>query len=622
MARQDDTEEPRKKRKGASILVWVMMAMLVVGLGGFSITNFGGGVSSIGRVGNREITTQDYATALRSEINAFSAQVGQQLTGAQALQLGVDRKARENLISATALDNEAARLGVSVGDARVAREITGIKAFQGTGGKFDRDTYRFALERNNLTQAAFEADMRDDLARTLLTSAVAGGFTAPAPLTDTLFAYVGERRGFTLLRLAEGDLPTPVPAPTPEEISKHYSDNIAAFTRPEARRISYVTLLPADLAATTEIDEKTIRDLYNDRINQFVQPEHRLVERLVYPDQAAADAAKASLDAGTTFDKLVADRGLTLADVDLGDVAKADLGPAGDAVFALTEPGVVGPFASDLGPAIFRMNGILAAQEIPFDEARPDLVAELSADAARRAIADRREAIDDALAGGATLEDLAREQGMKLGTIDLLPDSDAAIAGYPAFREAAAAAKPGDFPGLIDLDDGGLVALRLDEILPPAPIPLAKSEPKVIEAWHAAALARALSDRAVAIKAEVEAGKNLGTFGILDTTPRIARDGFVEGAPPELLKAVFEMQAGQIRVIEGPGFTALLRLDLVLPADAADPDRAPLREAIAAQVEQGLAADALALYTAEQTRSGGIVLDEAAIAAVHAQMQQ
>ena len=618
----DDSEERRKKPKGANILVWVMLAMLIVGLGGFSITNFGGGVTTIGRVGDRDITTQDYALALRAEINALSAQVGQQLTGAQALQLGVDRKARENLVSATALDNEAARLGISVGDARVAEEITGIKAFQGTAGTFDRETYRFTLGRNNLTEAAFEADMRDDLARTLLTSAVAGGFTAPAPLTDTLFAYVGERRGFTLLRLAEADLPAPVPAPTPEEISKHYNDNIAAFTQPEARRLTYVTLLPADLAATTEIDEKTIRDLYNDRIDQFVQPERRLVERLVYPDQAAADAAKASLDAGTTFDGLVTDRGLTLADVDIGDVAKADLGAAGTAVFALAEPGVVGPFASDLGPAIFRMNGILAAQEIPFDEARPDLVAELSSDAARRAILDRREAIDDALAGGATLEDLATEQAMTLGTIDLLPDSDAAIAGYPAFRDAAAAVQPGDFPELIDLDDGGLVALRLDEILPPAPIPLAEATPKVTEAWHAAALARALSDRAVAIKAGVEGGTSLRSFGILDTTPRIARDGFVEGAPPALMTAVFEMQVGQVRVIEGPGFTGLLRLDLVLPADAADPDRAPLREAIAAQVEQGLAADALALYTAEQTRSGGIVLDEAAIAAVHAQMQQ
>ena len=618
----DHSEDRPKKRKGASILVWALLAMLIVGLGGFSITNYGGAVTTIGRVGDREITTQDYAIALRSEINAFSAQIGQPLTGAQALQLGVDRTARQNLLNATALDNEAARLGLSVGDARVAREITGIKAFQGTAGTFDRDTYRFTLERNNLTEAAFEGDMRDDLARTLLTSAVAGGFTAPAALTDTLFAYVGERRGFSLLRLAEADLPTPLPAPTTEEIRKHYNDNIATFTRPEGRRLSYVTLLPADLAATTKIEEATVRDLYNDRIDQFVLPERRLVERLVFTDQAAADAGKARLDAGEAFDQLVIDRGLTLADVDLGDVAKADLGAAGDAVFALTEPAVVGPFASDLGPALYRMNGILAAQETSFEEARADLQAELSADAARRAIDDRREAIDDALAGGATLEDLAREQGMTLGTIDLAPDSDAAIAGYPSFREAAAAANVGDFPDLIELDDGGLAALRLEEILPPAPIPLAEAEPKVAEAWRAAALARALSDRAIAIKSAVEGGANLGTFGILDTTPRIARDGFVEDAPPELLIAVFAMQAGQVRVIEGPGFVGLVRLDIVLPADAADPERAPLRDAIAAQAEQALAADALALFTAEQTRTGGIMLDEAAINAVHAQMQQ
>ena len=618
----DDSEDRPKKRKGASILVWILLAMVVTGLGGYSVTNFGGAVTTVGRVGERDITTQDYASALRAEINAFSAQVGQQITGAQALQLGIDRKAREQLVNATALDNEAARLGLSVGDARVAQEITAMKAFQGTAGKFDRDAYRFTLERNNLTEAAFEAKMRDDLARTVLTGAVSSGFAAPAALTDTLFAYVAERRGFTLLRLAEGDLPAPVPAPTPDEISGYYNDNIASFTRPEGRRITYVILLPADVAKTTEVEEKAIRELYQTRIDQFVIPERRLVERLVFTDQAAADAGKARLDKGETFDQLVIDRGLTLADVDLGDVGKSDLGVAGDAVFALTEPGVVGPFASDLGPALFRMNGILAAQNTTFDQAKDELRAELASDAARRAIADRREGIDDALAGGASLEDLAKEQGMTLGKVDLYPDSDADIAGYPAFREAAAALQPDDYPEVIDLDDGGIAALRLEDMLPPAPIPLAEAEPAVITAWRAAAVAKALSDRAIAIKAEVEGGKALGAYGILDTTPRIARDGFVEGAPPELLKAVFEMEAGQVRVIEGPGFTGLVRLDTIMPADAADPDRAPLRDAIAAQVEQALAADALALFTAEQTRTGGIVLDEAAIAAVNAQMQQ
>ena len=620
MARQDDTEARPKKSKGANILVWMMLVMLIVGLGGFSITNFGGRVSTIGSVGTREITTADYANALRAEINAFSAQIKQPVSGSMALQLGLDQRARQQLVDAAALDSETARLGLSAGDARVAKEITGIKAFHGPDGKFDRDTYRFTLERNHLTEAGFEAKVRDDLARSLLTSAVASGFADPVPLTDALFGYIGERRGFALLRLTEANLLSPVPTPTPEQLSKHYQDNIASFTRPEARRITYVTLLPTDVAPGLEVAEDDIRALYDSRIDQFMVPEHRLVERLAFPDQAAADTAKARLDKGETFDQLVIDRGLTLTDVDMGDVAKSELGPAGDAVFALTEPGVIGPLASDIGPAIFRMNGILAAQETPYAEAKDGLRAELSATAASRAIAARRETINDALAGGATLEDLAKEQGMKLGTIDLRPDSDADIAGYPAFREAAAKAAPGDFPELIELDDGGLAALRLEEIVPPEPIPLADAAAAVTESWHAAALARALGERAIAIKSEAESGTILGVFGIIDTTPRIARDGFVEGAPPDLLKAVFAMEPGQLRVVEGQGFTGVVRLDTVSPADPADPDRAPLREALSAQVRQGLAQDALTLFTQDQSRAAGIVLDESAIAAVHAQM--
>ena len=89
---------------------------------------------------------------------------------------------------------------------------------------------------------------------------------------------------------------------------------------------------------------------------------------------------------------------------------KAELGAAGDAVFALTEPGVAGPLPSDLGPALFRMNAILAAQETTLRRG-PRRPGARTADRRRRAaIADKVEAIDDALAGGATLEDLAKDQ--------------------------------------------------------------------------------------------------------------------------------------------------------------------------------------------------------------------
>jgi peptidyl-prolyl cis-trans isomerase D len=618
---KDTDDTARKKGKGSQIVIFGLLAMLVLGLGGFGITNFSGGMTAIGTVGHRDITVNRYVRALQAELNAFSAQTGQPVPMSQAVALGLDRQVLQSLIAQTAMDNEADRIGLSVGDETVATEVTRAPAFQGTAGSFDRETYRFALDRANMTEAEFEADLRADLARQLFTGAISGGFVAPAAVTDAFYAYIAERRGFSMLRLTAADLAAPVADPTDEVLEAYYTDNIARFTAPEAKRITYASLLPEAIAADQPVDDATLRALYQDRIGDFVQPEKRLVERLVYPSQEEAEAAKARLDAGETFEALVAERGLTLDDIDLGDVSKADLGPAGEAVFALTGPGVVGPLESDFGPALFRMNAVLAAQEISFEDARPDLAMEIQGDAARRVIADQVETIDDALAGGATLEDLARDQGMTLGSIDFVADAPApeGIAAYPKFRQAATAAQEGDFPEAVLLDDGGVVALRLEEIVPPTPIPFETARADVLAAWRAEATARALSDRAVEIKAAVEGGEALGAFGILDRTARISRDGFVENTPATLLPAVFQMQPGELRVIEGPGFTALVRLDEVNAADPEGDDAAALKGAIAARVQQAISQDALTLYSNALTSEAGISLDQTAINAVHAQ---
>ena len=90
MAKKPDpstgTETVLKKRKGSVVLVWVLMAMLVAGLGGFGVTNFGGGTASIATVGDRPIDVTDYARALQQELQAFSAQIGQILSAPRTRQ--------------------------------------------------------------------------------------------------------------------------------------------------------------------------------------------------------------------------------------------------------------------------------------------------------------------------------------------------------------------------------------------------------------------------------------------------------------------------------------------------------------------------------------------------------
>lgn len=614
-------DTPRKKGKGTSIVVWLLMAMLVLGLGGFGITNFGGGVTSIGKVGEREIDVNDYARALQQQMNALSAQFGTALNMQQAQSLGLDQQVRQQLINTAALDNETDRIGLSAGDERIAKEITSTAAFRGTTGQFDRETYRFTLQNNRLTEAQYETKMREDLARALLQGAVTGGFTAPATLTNTLYAYISERRGISLLRLTAADLETQIADPTEEELKAYYEANIATFTAPEARRITYAALLPEDIADKMTLDEDALKTLYNERIDEFVQPERRLVERLVYPSDEAAAAAKERLDSGIPFDTLVNERGVKLSDIDLGDQAEANLGAAGPAIFGLAEPGVVGPFPSDLGPALYRMNGILAAQDTRFDEARPDLAAEQATDAARRAIADKIESIDDSLASGATLEDLAKETDMTLGQIDFSEKSSEGMAAYPAFRKAAQEVNQGDFPEVVQTDDGGIFALRLDEIVPPTPIPFDQAREAVDTGWRAQASHKALSDLAISIKAAVESGAALGGFGVTEVIPDLTRSSTIEGAPTGVVSSLFKMQAGQTRVVEDGDFIALVQLQSITPGASEGADADALRGAIAAQAEQAVAQDAFTLYTNSLTQDAGITLNNAAINAVHSQFR-
>ena len=620
---KDTTPAPRKGGNGLkNFAVWTMLIMLIIGLGGFGITSFGGGVTKVGSVGGRAISTDDYARALRTEVQSFSEQFGAPLTMEQATALGIDRRALGNLVNETALDVEAARVGLSVGDARLAAELADIPAFHDAAGKFNRSFYTEALQRNGMNTAEFEQKLRDSLGRGLLQGAVAGGLTAPKSVVDTLHAYVAERRGFSMLRLAEADLAALPVVPDDATLTTYYTENIDRFTKPEAKRISYAALLPDALAPDMPVDDAALNDLYNSRIDEFVAPEKRIVEQLVYPDDAAATAAKARLDAGETFETLVADRGLTLESIDLGDVTQAELGEAGPGVFGLTEPGVVGPLKSPIGPAIYRMNAILPAQNITLEDVRADLTNDLQIDSARRAIGERVEELDDMIAAGASLEDLAKEKGLTLATVDYAQQTPGAdgIAAYAAFREAADAVEEGVTTDIIVLEDGGLVALRLDEIVPPTAIPFAEAKADVAASWLADAKAKALSDRAAQITTEIEGGKALATFGAVVATPEIARDGQVEGAPASLLTTAFEMAAGDVRVIDEAGFVAVVQLDKITPAPSDDAAADAIKAAIGAQLQQAIAGDAFDAFTSAVGAEAGIELNQNAINAVQTQL--
>ena len=200
-------------------LVWILLALLIVGLAGFGAVNLSGSVRSIGSVGDQDIDIDEYARALQQEIRAIEAQTRQPLSFADAQAFGLDRNVLAQLVTAAALDNEAARLGLSVGDAVVAEQILGIPSFQSVNGAFDREAYRFTLQQNGLTEARFEEQLRRETARSLLQGAMVQSAVMPQTYVDTLIAYAGERRKFSWAVVDATQLAEPVGLPDDEQLT-------------------------------------------------------------------------------------------------------------------------------------------------------------------------------------------------------------------------------------------------------------------------------------------------------------------------------------------------------------------------------------------------------------------
>ena len=610
----------RAKGQKSNFVVWGIVILLIVGFAGFGANGLGGRIQSVGSVGDTEISVDRYARELDQELRALSAQVGRPVSLAQARQFGVDSNVLQRLVSGAALENEAARIGLSIGDEEVHQQVLSSPGFVGLDGNFDREAYEFALEQNGMTPAQYENVLRVTAARGILERAVLGGVRAPDVYANVTLDYVGERRNFSWIELDEATLSTPVPAPDDAGLRAFYDAHTDDFMLPDTKTLTYAWLSPDRLIDQVEIDQDTLRAVYAERDAQFNQPERRLVERLIFATQAEADAAVEALADGTTFDTLVSDRGLTLSDVDLGDVSRGDLGSAADTVFALSEPGIAGPAQTDLGPALFRINAILAAQSTPFDDVANDLRAELAADRARRIVADQIAEFDDLLAGGATLEELADETDMVLGQIDWSAETTDGIAAYTGFSQAAAQVAQGDFPEIAELADGGVFALRLDTLTPAHPEPFDDARDAVQAAWHLDQVSTRLADEAAVLIAQLENGTRIGTLGHPVTVEtHVTRAAFIQGSVPALMSKVFELDKGESALIQAEGKVWIIQLRAVLPPDADNPEAEELAAAVAGETAQGIAQDILASFTRAIQADAGISLNQAALNSIHAQ---
>ncbi|MEN6543766.1 SurA N-terminal domain-containing protein [Parvibaculum sp.] len=484
-------------RRGAgSWVAKLLMGLLVFSFGIWGIADIFRGYSSdsVARVGDTDIKLKQFEREFENQTKAMAQRLGQPLTREQARTYGVAQASLTRLIALAALDAGAKGLGLAASDEAVAKDIAADPNLQGSFGKFDRAAFEMALQRIGLTEKTFIADRRAFIERAQLSDVLMSGIDAPSTLLDAISTFQQETRVASYIILPPsvvGDIKDP----DEKTLEAYHKKAAIHFTQPETRDFTIMTLTPADLAASISISDDELAKAYEQRRSEFDIPEKRTVDQIPFATKAAAEAADARLKKGEALDKIISEIGLTPADVALGVVTRDQMvSPAvADAAFALKAGEYSAPVQGPLGTVILHVTAIEPGKASRFEDVKSKLRTELANEKASSQVYDVQNGIEDARAGGASIEDIAAKNGLKTvkftGVTEKGLTADGGkIAGLPEYKDMLTTvfrSEQGDQIPPGDTGNGGYYWLRVDGVKAAEVKPLDKVRADVIKLWKA-----------------------------------------------------------------------------------------------------------------------------------------
>ncbi|WP_430389042.1 SurA N-terminal domain-containing protein [Blastomonas fulva] len=593
---------------------FIFLALIAVAFAASDVTGGAtfGGVSSesVAEIDGDGIGTAEFSSTVSNAFNQFRQQNPQLDMAAFEAQGGIDG-ILEQMVGSYAASAFGQSIGLGASKRLVDSEIAGIQAFKGADGRFDETLFRNALAQQGLT----EARVRLDIERGLLSDQL----MIPATFGSKMASQMALPYAGLILEGREGDIAfvpsaafAPKTAPSAAQLQSFFSRNGARYRIPERRVLRFASFITDRFRDQVKVTDAEIAALYKTRSAEFAATEKRDLEQLIVPTEAAAKAIAAKINDGVSMVAAAKDAGL--APVDLGLRSKEELtrdaSPAvANAVFAAASGKVATPAKSALGWHVVRIDSISAIAGRSLAQVRATLENEIAQDKLRQTVSDFTANLEDRIADGASLADIAKDEKLTLevspellanGQSPSRPDF-APIGAYQAMLPVAFGLEEDAGPQLVEVQQGKEFAIfEVQEIKRAAPPPLASIRDVVARDW---ALAQGLSSAKKLADSIAKSSRTSAALSKAVTGAKVALPGIEQiatnrqtimqqqGRVPPPVALLFSMAEGTTKVLEGPNRTGWFIVHL-------------------SKINRGDASKVPELLQATRTQLGQVVADE------------
>src|SRR5262249_25733205 len=251
--------------------------------------------------------------------------------------------------------------------------------------------------------------------------------------------------------------------------------------------------------------------------------------------------------------------------IDLGLLARNEMPrELADIAFELPVDKPSDPIKSPLGWHILRVTKIEQPTQQSFEQVKGQLATEMARDEASDRLDRLASQVDDALAGGGTLADIAGKFGLKTTVIEAADvggnDPDGAPVSIPVapaeVLKTVFDTRANETSRVVQTQDGAIYAVHVDAVTSARVRPLAEVKDKVLAAYQADRKHQAALKQAEALAAAVTPGTPLAAVAAekkltVSTSPPFSRRPEAKSTvPPILISKLFAAKPGDVVTID------------------------------------------------------------------------
>jgi peptidyl-prolyl cis-trans isomerase D len=533
---------------------------------------------TVAKTGNASITVQQLSQSFQQGMQRARSMFGPEFTVQQALQNGIYEQTLDNLIARADIEQDLDRLGIKVSNQQIVDKIAAQTSFRDKNGKFDKEAFRNMLAQQGMSENNFMDSARSDLSKQQLFGSMDAGSPAPKTMVDEVYRARGQKRIYDIVTVKDGGFAN-IPVPDDQTLQSFYDQNAQKFMAPEYRGLTIIRLSADDQAKDINISDDDLKKAYDARQAELAQPERRdLLQVVVQNEDKAKQLASV---AQTSHDLSAASKIAGNEAVPLNGVDEKSMPASLKAVFTLKEGQISDPIKTELGWHVVQVKKITAGYTPTFDQAKDKLRETIKHDQAIESVTRMVNQLDDELAAGHALEDIADSMKLRLIKVASLDEAGKSPDGkepteLPQQAEVLKNAfqqNSGEVSPVLDDRQGNYVVVRTDEIMPAAVPPLEKIKDKVLAQWKATEQAKKAAAAAEEIAKGLREGRPASSFAAESGVDvRVSKPISVLGdsdpeIPPGVVPQILGMKKGEVVSQPLPGKQMVLRLADVVDAD-------------------------------------------------------